>query len=647
MSELGPGPEFLKEKYNNVLNPDKTRGLHNAPEVQNSADFVAREEGIKINSPIEKIDAYLERLEGFFNDSDPKKRERKIHFLKTKLFDLLITKPEEISQNYGEFREEVIEERGQLGDWEAASEEQRQSIIREEEDALISDQRDSLETWVDYLSSDDATYPNWLKYWAFRSVSGLKEYDKKTKSFSKRSNGTIKMFPDLNHEALAYVLDAVEKKYQGQSVEIPYDIQEDEKARFQQFLKGENFSNLYAWAIENVNPIDQELLQVTEGKWVKFDQGTDPISSIPEGFDRPLVTSIRGKGTGWCTAGETTAKRQLQTGDFYVFYSNDQENTPSIPRIAIRMEQNKIAEVRGISYKQNLDPYVGEVLVEKLQEFPDKDEYLKKDHDMTRLTEIKNKTKIGEELNREDLEFLYEIKSKIQGFGYKDDPRIKELRNGRNLDADLPVLFDCEPSQIARTVEQVDQNTGAYIGEWNMEIFQKIRHFPQIEHLYESFPDKKIFMQSLKTDTSINSAETAENALQNRNDYISQWGKDILEKTEFSQESQKYDLVRFTVLQLGFTNGATTDEIYKKAEELGLELCPAEVGPQLRLQYRGGEWMLIAMKQIAGRDGHSDVFHLFADGGQLVLYGDYAYSSCRWNPDRRFVFRFRKDSQES
>jgi len=154
-------------------------------------------------------------------------------------------------------------------------------------------------------------------------------------------------------------------------------------------------------------------------------------------------------------------------------------------------------------------------------------------------------------------------------------------------------------------------------------------------------------MQSLETDASINSAETAENALRDRNDYLSDWGKDILKKTEFSRESQKYDLVRFTVSQLGFSSGATTDQIYEKAEELGLELCPAEVGPHLRLQYRGGEWMLIAMKQISGRNGYPDVFRLDTDGDQLGLYGSYANSSYRWNPDNRFVFRFRNVSQES
>jgi hypothetical protein len=154
-------------------------------------------------------------------------------------------------------------------------------------------------------------------------------------------------------------------------------------------------------------------------------------------------------------------------------------------------------------------------------------------------------------------------------------------------------------------------------------------------------------MQSLKTDPSVNSAEIAKKALIEKNDYLSTWGEDILNKTEFSKESQKYDLVRFTINQLGFPNGATTDEIYKRAGELGLDLCPAEVGPHLRLQYRGNEWMLIAMKQIADRYGYPFVFYLSTYGAQLLLGGDSANPSDRWYAVDSFVFRFRKDSQES
>jgi len=281
-----------------------------------------------------------------------------------------------------------------------------------------------------------------------------------------------------------------------------------------------------------------------------------------------------------------------------------------------------------------------DVLEQKLEEFPDKEEYLKKDHDMKQLTEIDSKVKKGIVLNKEDLIFLYEIDNSIEGFGYKKDPRIKELLDQRNTEQDMLIVFDYAPEQIAHNKEEINENTKAYLGEWSVDVFQTIRKYPNIEYLYKLFPDKKIFMMTLETDPNINSPEKAEEAIKQKNIYLYDYG--ILNKTEFSQTKETYDLVKFSVKQLGFPNGATTDEIYRRAEELGLELCPAEVGPQLRLQYTGKEWMWIAMKQIAARDGSPRVFRFYSSDAGLELYGYSAHPSRRWHDDREFVFRFRK-----
>lgn len=198
------------------------------------------------------------------------------------------------------------------------------------------------------------------------------------------------------------------------------------------------------------------------------------------------------------------------------------------------------------------------------------------------------------------------------------------------------------PEEIAYNISEVSEKTKAYVGDWSVEIFQKIRNYPDIKHLYEFFPDKKIFKQILETDPKINSPKSAEEEMERKNIYLSGVDKDILYKTKFSKEAQKYELVRFTVGQLGFPNGATTQEIYDRADKLGLDLCPAEVGPNLRLQYDGKEWILIAMKQILYRDGDPCVFGLRWRDGQLELLAYSAEPAYRWDADRRFVFSFRK-----
>ena len=217
-----------------------------------------------------------------------------------------------------------------------------------------------------------------------------------------------------------------------------------------------------------------------------------------------------------------------------------------------------------------------------------------------------------------------------------------EHEKERNPKEDAPIVFDCQPSEIAWDVNEVNENTKAYIGQWSVDIFQVVRNYPNITHLYESFPDKKIFMQSLETDSEIDSLQAATQALKDKNMYLSNFGKDILAKTEFSQTVEKYELVRFTVGQLGFPKGATTDEIYKRAQELALEQCPAEVGPHLRLKYTGREWFLIAMKQIADRRGAPSVFRLFRNGAQSGLSSGRARPGSEWDSHSEFVFRYRK-----
>ncbi|OIO46244.1 MAG: hypothetical protein AUJ28_02860 [Parcubacteria group bacterium CG1_02_37_51] len=365
----------------------------------------------------------------------------------------------------------------------------------------------------------------------------------------------------------------------------------------------------------------------TRGKWVKYQKDTEPTA---------LWASLQNKGTAWCTKGFTTAKTQLEGGDFYVYYTLDKKGQATIPRIAIRMQGNDIGEVRGVEDSdQNMEGNMIAIAEKKLNTFPGAEQYKEKTADMKQLTEIYSRHKQGEELTKEDLRFLYEIDKPIQGFGYKKDPRIEELT--RDVAKDVSIIFECTQEQIARNINEVDEGTKAYIREWSIDVYKVIKNYPNIIHLYESFPDKKIFMQTLETDPTIDSPDTAKQALEDKNILLIML-EEILEKTEFSKEKQEYDLVRFSVKQLGFPNGATTDEIYTKAKELGLDLCPAEVGPQLRLQNTSKEWMLIAMKQIIDRSGDPRLFVLDRSGGQLGLSGYSAWSDDWWSSSRRFVF---------
>jgi hypothetical protein len=613
-------PNFLKQKYN----------LHNAPEVEAAAKRTEKRTGEKVpQDPEDQIQNYLDRFTEIIERKEPAKRERGIEALKHILHDKFIIKPKEIPESYFESQKRLAREQGH-GDIEISDELRNQLT-----EVIITDQKGSLDQWINYLSSDDATYPDWLKYYTFRSILSMGEYDKEKKQFTKRSKGTVKTFPDINREALAYVLDAIEKKYKGK---IPAETD----LEFKKYLAGENFAKLYAFAIDKVTPATESALASTKGEWVKYRQGRDHM---------PLVNSLQGHGTGWCTAGESTAEAQLKNGDFYVYYTLDENGKPNIPRAAIRMQEESIAEVRGIAPDQNLDPYIGDIVQKKLKEFPDGTAYEKKNNDMKILTLIENKTKQNILLNKDELIFLYEINSPIEGFGYQKDPRIKEIRDQRNPKFDAPIVFECAPEEIAYNKDDINEKTKAYVGELFKGIFQI-----NIENIYTTFPEGRIEKGLLEigglTEEELERQIKSKKDSQGRNYQIYSYAESMMRNRDFtvSKKPEQIELVHLKVRDLGFAQNPTTNELYAKAKELGLELCPAETGPHLRLKYEDvfkreqpiSEYLRVAMKQIADSDGYPGVFGVDRDDDGFWLYNDWAEPANGWDLGSEFVFRLRK-----
>lgn len=135
--------------------------------------------------------------------------------------------------------------------------------------------------------------------------------------------------------------------------------------------------------------------------------------------------------------------------------------------------------------------------------------------------------------------------------------------------------------------------------------------------------------------------------LEKNNINIGDYAKKILAKVDISKHETTIDLVVKSVEELGFKNGATLKEIYAKAKEIGLKLCPAEVGPQLRLQYLDqprNEWLFIAMNPITDSGRDPSVFHLGRGSAGLWLRAYWGNPDYRWRADDRWVFSRGKSS---
>ncbi len=115
-----------------------------------------------------------------------------------------------------------------------------------------------------------------------------------------------------------------------------------------------------------------------------------------------------------------------------------------------------------------------------------------------------------------------------------------------------------------------------------------------------------------------------------------------------AKQETDVDLTVVSVGELGFVQGALYSQVVERALAHGLELCPAETGPALRLAYEDqprGERLIIATKPSTESGADLDLFVMeVSGGGGLWLRGDCGPSDRYWEPDRRFVFvRPRRD----
>jgi len=283
------------------------------------------------------IRAYMEKLEEIHDRIVNSGRHTEL--LKKMYYDKYVIKPEDIPDSYYKHQQEIALERG-YGHIEITEEMKIQY-----QEQIINDQRRSLDVWLEYFLSDDAkVYPFWAKYWAFQGMLKLGNYDKKTGKFSKRTKDTVTPFSDLNREALAISIDVVVRIVNNEKI--------DDK-QLESLVKNGSFSQIYSYILTNVLTNNSNITKRDEGRWVKYPMGSDHI---------PLVKSLQGYNTGWCTAGESTAKNQLSMGDFYVYYTLDENDQYKVPRIAIRMERDRIGEIRGIASDQNIEPEMEQVV---------------------------------------------------------------------------------------------------------------------------------------------------------------------------------------------------------------------------------------------------------------------------------------------
>lgn len=171
-------------------------------------------------------------------------------------------------------------------------------------------------------------------------------------------------------------------------------------------------------------------------------------------------------------------------------------------------------------------------------------------------------------------------------------------------------------------------------------------------------PSEFSVWKTITLGTGLKSARDFRRALKDAGCKIDSSANDILGRPAFtvSPEETEVDLVMVTCIELGFKNSAIRADICKRAQKLGLQLVPAEVGPQLRLQYLNqppGECLNIGMEPITcPRHTYDDLCAFSVNrgrdanrGGELWLDGEGGDPGTLYNcddQDDRWIFVRRK-----
>ncbi|KKT50970.1 MAG: hypothetical protein UW42_C0011G0002 [Candidatus Collierbacteria bacterium GW2011_GWB1_44_197] len=449
---------------------EKDQTLHQKREVALEQKHKKESGEIVSDKPVDKVADWLKVLEKTHlghGERDPQVLERIKNYYH-KLY--ILPYQEEITKGAAKVEGKAAKEMG-FGElhYEGQAFLQRQEIA-------VKDLEMSLDQWIDYLTDSNEPYPMWFRYYVFINVVKMGSYDVDKKEFRKRGKDTFFPFPDIDRGALGHVQSLIRCskdeaflesfracQIKGAADNMPEELlMTKEKAIA---FANKSFADQYAEAIKSNGEITPEMRAETRGEWKHFDRWSDPDE---------LWASLQNKGVPWCTRGYATAGAQLQSGDFYVYYTLDRQGTPSIPRVAIRMDGNKIGEVRGVAdNNQNLEGNMTEIAERKIDQLPGSDKYRKASADMKRLTMIENLTRKGVEIDLDDLKFLYEINQQIDGFGYGGkDPRIEEIKKTRwNVRVlDYSKIYEVEPECIAVSVGEINQNTIICIDDAPVEI---------------------------------------------------------------------------------------------------------------------------------------------------------------------------------
>ena len=210
------------------------------------------------------------------------------------------------------------------------------------------------------------------------------------------------------------------------------------------------------------------------GEWISFNKGSQPVE---------VFQKIRNNNVWQLTVKDLYDI--LVSHDIYTYFVNDE------PKLMIYVYDGKrVNGVFGYGENNSIEEEYLDELKKELSKFKCQHNEIGKVNNLKKLYELRNK----EELDKEDLEFLYQIKVPVKGFNNEVEDMLDEILSNRDRNEDIASILNVDADKITDDIDELDDTTECFIGnltvdEDNVKLVSNLKYV--IGYIYIDKKDRR------------------------------------------------------------------------------------------------------------------------------------------------------------
>ena len=198
------------------------------------------------------------------------------------------------------------------------------------------------------------------------------------------------------------------------------------------------------------------------GEWVSFRKGSQPVE---------VFQKIRNNNVWQLTVKDLFDI--LVSHDIYIYFVNEE------PKLMIYLYDGKrVNGVFGYGENNSIEEEYLDELKKQLTKFKCNHNEIGKVNNLIKLYDIRSRK---DDLTKEDLEFLYQIKVPVKGFNNEVEDMLNEILEDRDRNEDIASLLDISADNITDDIDELSDETECFIGnltldEDNIELVSNLKY---------------------------------------------------------------------------------------------------------------------------------------------------------------------------